>query len=75
MVILPVDKNEVSCYTSFCWYLSGVAAPWVQERCPGLETRVRIMSSRYRDENRGDLYSVGKSQELTGHQEIILKTP
>lgn len=60
---------------SFCWYLSGVAAPWVQEQCPGLETRVRIMSSRYRDENRGDLYSVGKSLELTGHQEIILKTP
>lgn len=42
---------------------------------PRARDRVRIMSLRYRDENRDDLYSVGKSLELTGHQEIILKTP
>lgn len=64
MVILPVDRNEVLCYTSFCCCLSGVVVPWVQEQCPGLETRVRIMSLRHRDENRDDLYSVGKSLEL-----------
>ena len=64
VVILPVDRNEVLCHTSFCCYLSGVVVPWVQEQCPGLETRVRIMSLRHRDENRDDLYSVGKSLEL-----------